>query len=162
MEGQIMKLKTAFTGFLIFSLTLLNPAGGEIFAAKTPVKASAEKSADIKTASSRSAKKAKIIIKKPIKGMGSWYSRNSPGVKRRTASGERFDDSKHTCALWHYPLGTQVRVTNLKTGKSVVCRVNDRGPSRRLKRRIIDMSRASFLKIGKLHEGLITVSVTPL
>ncbi len=94
-------------------------------------------------------------------GIGSWYSRKSPGVKKMTASGEHFDDSKKTCASWHYAFGTRLKVTNLENGKSVVCRVNDRGPSKRL-RRVVDLSKAAFSQIGELKRGLIRVSVIPV
>lgn len=95
-------------------------------------------------------------------GKASWYCKKSPGVKKYTANGERFDDTQRTCASWHYKFGTRLKVTNLKTGKSVVCRVNDRGPSKKLKNRIIDLSRSTFRQIGDLRQGLIPVSVTPL
>lgn len=92
-------------------------------------------------------------------GVASWYSERDPGVGRKTASGERFDDSKRTCASWKFKFGTYVKVTNRKTGRSVICRVNDRGPSRRL-RRIIDLSKASFHAIAPLKEGLVPVKVS--
>lgn len=95
-------------------------------------------------------------------GKASWYCRKSPGVKKYTANGERFDDTQRTCASWHYKFGTRLKVTNLKTGKWVVCRVNDRGPSKKLKHRIIDLSRSTFRQIGDLRQGIIPVSVTPL
>ncbi len=154
-----MKFKNIFIGFLIFAVGFGGAGSGTAFATKGAGKNSVRKSKSAAYSPKKQLQAKKI--KRQIKGMGSWYSRKSPGIRRITASGERFDDSKHTCALWHYPLGTHVRVTNLKTGKSVVCRVNDRGPSRKL-RRVIDMSRASFVQIGKLQEGLILVSITPV
>jgi rare lipoprotein A len=93
------------------------------------------------------------------RGLASWYSERDPGVGRKTASGERFDDSQRTCASWKYKFGTFVKVTNRKTGQSVICRVNDRGPSRHLKR-IIDLSKASFHAIAPLKEGLVPVRVS--
>lgn len=93
-------------------------------------------------------------------GVASWYSRHDPGVRRLTASGELFDDSKLTCASWHFKFGSYVRVTNRENGRSVVCKVNDRGPDRRLNR-IIDLSKASFRSIASLKKGLIPVKITP-
>ncbi len=97
----------------------------------------------------------------PLKGTASWYSHKSPGIKKYTASGERFDDSKHTCASWHFKFGTKVKVTNLRNGKYTVCRINDRGPSKKL-RRLIDLTPPVFRQISDLRQGLIRVSVTPL
>jgi rare lipoprotein A len=94
-------------------------------------------------------------------GTASWYSHKDAGINRHTANGEVFDDRKMTCASWDYAFGTQLRVTNLSTGKSVVCRVNDRGPHKRLER-LIDLSRSAFKKIGNTKRGLIRVSVKPI
>ena len=94
-------------------------------------------------------------------GIASWYSENSPGVRRTTANGERFDDSKLTCASWHHKMGTYLKVVNLDNGRSVVCRVNDRGPAKRLKR-LVDLSKASFERIERLNEGLARVAVMPV
>jgi len=94
-------------------------------------------------------------------GLASWYSRRSPGVKRRTANNEKFNDRKMTCAMWGVPFNHKVRVTNLRNGKSVTLRVNDRGPHVRYvkKGRIIDLTKAAFAKIGDTKTGLIEVSV---
>ena len=94
-------------------------------------------------------------------GYASWYSRKSPGVKATTANNEVFDDETMTCAIWGLPFDSKVRVTNLKNGKSVVLRVNDRGPHGRffLKGRIIDLTHGAFRKISDPGEGLIEVKV---
>ena len=91
-------------------------------------------------------------------GTASWYSETDPGINRHTANGEVFDDSQLTCASWEYPFNTKLEVTNLKNGKSVVCRVNDRGPHKRLNR-IIDLTQAAFHEIAPLEKGLLKVSV---
>lgn len=91
-------------------------------------------------------------------GMASWYSKTDPKINFRTASGEIFDDSDLTCASWYYPFGTLLRVTNLETGKSVLVRVNDRGPSKRLNR-LIDLTKGAFSKIEDPGRGLARVSV---
>jgi len=92
--------------------------------------------------------------------LASWYSRTDPGVRRHTANGEIFDDTQWTCAAWDMPFGTSVRVTNIQNGKSVICRVNDRGPRKQLGRKI-DLSKAAFKKIADLRRGVIKVTLQP-
>lgn len=94
-------------------------------------------------------------------GTASWYSQTDRGIKKRTASGAIFDHTKRTCASWRFPLGTRLRVTNLKNGRSVICVVNDRGPAKRLKR-LVDLTKASFCDIADAKHGLIKVRVVPL
>jgi rare lipoprotein A (peptidoglycan hydrolase) len=94
-------------------------------------------------------------------GTASWYSRSDRGVKKRTASGAIFDHSKKTCAAWGLPFGTRVRVTNLANGRSVICTVNDRGPSKKLKR-LVDLTKSAFKEIANPKHGLIQVRVVPL
>jgi rare lipoprotein A len=69
-------------------------------------------------------------------GMASWYGKQFHG--RATASGEDFDMFELTAAHRQLPLGTYVKVTNLRNGKSIVVRVNDRGPY--VGDRVIDLS----------------------
>jgi len=76
---------------------------------------------------------------------------------RPTASGERFDQSAYTAAHRKLPFGTKVKVTNVRTGKSVIVRINDRGPF--VKGRIIDLSRSAFSKIGDTRAGVIDVKL---
>ena len=94
-------------------------------------------------------------------GIASWYSRFDRGIKKRTASGAIFDHSRRTCASWDFPFGTRVRVTNLQNGRSVNCVVNDRGPSRKLKR-LVDLTQSAFREIADSKHGLIRVSVVSL
>jgi rare lipoprotein A len=93
-----------------------------------------------------------------IKGNASWYSQDDPGILLTTANMERFDDSQLTCAIWDLPFNTILKVTNLENGKSVIVRVNDRGPARRLNR-TIDLTKTAFSKIADLDKGLADVSV---
>ena len=82
-------------------------------------------------------------------------------VDRRTASGERFSKHALTAAHKHLPLGSRVRVTNLKTDKSVIVRINDRGPY--IRGRIIDLTPAAASKIGLTKaQGIGRVKVEPL
>jgi rare lipoprotein A len=78
------------------------------------------------------------------KGKASWYGAGRHG--RRTASGEVFDSAGMTAAHRSLPFGTRVRVTNERTRRSVVVRVNDRG--RFGGGRVIDLSRAAARAIG--------------
>ncbi len=94
-------------------------------------------------------------------GMASWYSKRDPGINRHTANGEVFDDKQLTCASWDWPFHTRLEVTNIATQKSVVCRVNDRGPAKRLNR-LIDLTEAAFRHIAPLRNGLVDVAVKPL
>ncbi|MFO7821341.1 MAG: septal ring lytic transglycosylase RlpA family protein [Lentisphaeria bacterium] len=88
-------------------------------------------------------------------GMASYYSDALAG--KPTASGERYDPAKLTAAYHHLPLGTRLRVTNLKNGKSVVVRINDRGPY--ADNRIIDLSWRAAQKLGMLEDGVVRVEV---
>jgi len=94
-------------------------------------------------------------------GTASWYKQEDPGINFRTANGELFNNARMTCALWHFPFKTRLKITNPADGKSVVCVVNDRGPAKHVGRKI-DLSRAAFAKISQLRRGLVKVSVTPL
>ncbi len=86
-------------------------------------------------------------------GVASCYHDKFHG--RRTASGEVYDKNKLTTAHRSLPFGTMVMVRNIKTGDSVVVKVNDRGPFH--KTRTFDLSKAAFLKIGDLRTGPIPV-----
>lgn len=85
--------------------------------------------------------------------MASWYG---PGFHGRTsASGEIFDENALTAAHLYLPFGTQVRVTNLDNGNSVVVRINDRGPY--TGGRIIDVSAAAARNLGMINSGVAQV-----
>jgi rare lipoprotein A len=77
-------------------------------------------------------------------GFASWYGPGFHG--RRTASGERFNQHALTAAHKTLPLGSKVKVTNLKTKKTVIVTINDRGPYAR--GRIIDLSKGSAQALG--------------
>ncbi|MBD3246006.1 MAG: septal ring lytic transglycosylase RlpA family lipoprotein [Candidatus Omnitrophica bacterium] len=96
-----------------------------------------------------------------VRGLASWYSESDRGVKKTTANMEVFDDSQLTCAIWNVPFGTKLKITNTHTGESIVVRVNDRGPAKRLVRqgRIVDLTKAAFSRLADLDEGLIAVDI---
>ncbi|MBW3623901.1 MAG: septal ring lytic transglycosylase RlpA family protein [Armatimonadetes bacterium] len=84
--------------------------------------------------------------RKVIVGTASYYGGKFHG--RRTYTGERYNMHAMTLACRRLPMGTRVRVTNLKTGKSAVGRVNDLGPNGRFKHRVADLSVGLAKKIG--------------
>lgn len=88
-------------------------------------------------------------------GMASYYGRELAG--NRTASGEAFDPTDLTAAHRTLPFGTRLRVTNQRTGQSVVVRVNDRGPYAR--GRVLDLSQAAAEQIGMVRTGSARVSI---
>ncbi|ERI52900.1 hypothetical protein N878_17200 [Pseudomonas sp. EGD-AK9] len=91
-------------------------------------------------------------------GKASYYGDRHHG--RKTASGERFDQHALTAAHRSLPFGTRVRVTNLSNERSVVVRINDRGPF--VRGRIIDVSRAAAERLGMLRSGVVPVRVEQL
>jgi len=94
-------------------------------------------------------------------GKASWYSRYSPGINKQTANNEIFNDRGLTCAIWGVEFNRFIRVTNLQNGKSIVVRVNDRGPHPRLIRegRVIDLTLEAFSRLGAPKKGLIDVEI---
>lgn len=96
--------------------------------------------------------------KQPIllaEGVASYYGAELAG--NRTANGERFNPSALTAAHRTLPMGTKLRVTNKANGKSVVVRINDRGPF--AKSRIIDVSRAAAEQISMVRSGTARVTL---
>lgn len=91
-------------------------------------------------------------------GMASWYG--DPFHGNLTASGERYNQYALTAAHRSLPFGTWVRVTNLNNGRSVVVRINDRGPF--IGGRVIDLSTAAAQTIGMINSGVAPVSVEVL
>jgi len=93
------------------------------------------------------------------KGTASWYGYET--LKRKgghmTANGERFDPKGLSAAHKYLPLPTYVRVTNLANGRSIIVRVNDRGPF--VKGRIIDLSAGAARKLGFYDKGTARVDV---
>jgi len=80
-------------------------------------------------------------------GGASWY--NMPGKK--TANGERMNPNAMTAAHKTLRFGTKVRVTNKRNGRSVIVRINDRGPF--TKGRVLDLSKAAASKLGYINRG---------
>lgn len=91
-------------------------------------------------------------------GVVSWYGERFHN--RPTASGELFDIAALTMAHPSLPFGTKVRVTNLRNGRSVVVRVNDRGPF--VGARIADLSQAAADMLGFLRRGIVNARLEVL
>jgi len=83
-------------------------------------------------------------------GGASWYA-----VYSKTASGERMNPSTFTAAHKSLPFGSKVKVTNRNNGKTVVVRINDRGPF--IKGRVLDLSKAAAADIGMVSSGTAKV-----
>ncbi|MGL5035257.1 MAG: septal ring lytic transglycosylase RlpA family protein, partial [Microcystaceae cyanobacterium] len=88
-------------------------------------------------------------------GIASWYGPGFHG--RRTANGERYNQNSLTAAHKTLPFGTQVLVTNLHTGRSVMVRINDRGPF--IRGRVIDLSAGAAKVIGVYGRGTAPVAL---
>jgi len=92
-------------------------------------------------------------------GVASWYGRETQRQKggSMTANGEAFDPRKPTAAHKYLPLPMHVRVKNLDNGKSMIVRVNDRGPF--VDNRIIDLSSGAAKELGFYRQGLARVKI---
>jgi rare lipoprotein A len=91
-------------------------------------------------------------------GVATWYGEKFHGLQ--TASGELFDMFRMTAAHRRIPLGSMVRVTNLKNGRSVVVRINDRGPM--TPSAMLDLSYAAADKLGIVEAGRAKVRLDQL
>lgn len=87
-------------------------------------------------------------------GTASFYNDYFAG--KMTASGEKYDPNKLTAAHKSLPIGTMIKVTNLENDKSVIVRINDRGPY--VKSRILDLSKAAALQLGFIPNGYAKVT----
>ncbi len=94
-------------------------------------------------------------LRQAAQGIASWYGPGFHG--RKTASGEKFNQNALTAAHRSLPFGTRVKVTNLNNGRSVVVRINDRGPFTR--GRIVDLSAGAARAIGLKSSGTAPVRI---
>lgn len=85
-------------------------------------------------------------------GTASWYA-----LKSRTASGEMMNSNAMTAAHKSLRFGTRIKVTNKRNGKSVIVRINDRGP---FNSKIIDLSRGAARELGMINSGTAKVCLT--
>jgi rare lipoprotein A len=91
-------------------------------------------------------------------GTASWYSDKFDG--RQTANGEIFSQKKMTCAHNSLPMGTWLRVTNIRNKRSIIVKVNDRLNAKN--KRLVDLSRSGAEKLGIIKHGLAKVRVDVL
>ena len=91
-------------------------------------------------------------------GVASYYHSKFQG--RITASGELYDEDKMTAAHNRLPMGTRIKVTNLRNMRSIIVRVNDRLHHRN--KRLVDLSRAAASKLGYIGRGITRVKVEVL
>jgi len=90
--------------------------------------------------------------------IASWYGPKFHG--KLTANGEIYDQMAFTAASKKLKFGTLLKITNLRNNKSVIVRINDRGPY--VKGRNLDLSKASALSLGMMHKGVVKVKVEQL
>ena len=98
------------------------------------------------------------VVRATLRGMASYYGYDGSG--NRTASGQRFNPEAMTAAHRSLPFGTQVRVTNTRNGRSVVLRINDRGPY--IRGRVIDVSAGAARILGMMGSGVAPVHIEVL
>jgi rare lipoprotein A len=99
-----------------------------------------------------------LLIANSVNGNASWYGPGFDG--RLTANGETYDQQEMTAAHPHLEFGTKVKVTNLQNGRSVIVRINDRGPF--IRDRIIDLSAAAARALNMMSSGVAPVRLTIL
>jgi len=95
---------------------------------------------------------------KSFYGLASWYGGGEP-LNEYTANGEIFNPYYYTCATRTFPFGSRLKITNLSNGRSVIVRVNDRGPADWLPLRVVDLTKQAFREIEDLNKGLTYVQV---
>ncbi len=142
MNPQLSVKKTVVQLVMLVSTAIFFIAPSETFARQA--------GAAVKAKNSKS--------KRVLYGYASFYANKFNG--RKTASGEIFSQHKFTCACNVLPLGTWIRVTNLRNGRTVVVKTNDRLHPRM--KRIIDLTKAAAVKLGYVANGLTRVKVEVL
>ncbi len=95
------------------------------------------------------------VANSQLEGVASYYAEEFDG--RKTANGETYDMNALTAAHRTLPFNSKVRVTNRENGKSVLVRINDRGPFKG--DRVIDLSLAAAKAIGMIHHGTASVTI---
>lgn len=99
-------------------------------------------------------------VVRTLRGKATYYGDKFHG--RKTASGERFSQRRMTAAHRSLPFGTRVRVTNLSNGRSVIVKINDRGPFGRDRSRVIDLSKAAARELDFMKSGWTRVKIEVL
>ena len=110
------------------------------------------------TVSANTEKTLEVDLVNKGKMVASWYGPKFHG--KLTANGEVYDQMLMTAAHKSLPFGTMLKLTNPKNGKSIVVRINDRGPY--IKGRQLDLSKGAAIALGTLNKGVVKVQVEEL
>jgi rare lipoprotein A len=153
---SIIRTSSLLTAALATSVALAQTAAPATPATPAPTAPAAAPSVAPAAAPKAEVKAAAAAGDHAMSGKVAYYGAKFNG--RKTASGERFNANAMTMAHKTLPFGTMVRVTNVKTKKSVVVRVNDRGPS--TPDRMGDLTRAAAAKVGAIKAGFAEVTLT--
>lgn len=145
-------MKKPYLLLLLISLACVNAAMSQGEPANKKSENSSKASSNTKPAK-RIKKTAKIQY-----GMASFYHSKFQG--RKTSSGEKYDQEKMTAAHNGLPLNTWIRVTNIRNGRSVIVKINDRLHHRN--QRLVDLSRIAASRLGYIGRGLARVKVEVL
>ena len=151
MNSQIKKILTITLLTTSFSVGFV----GEVLAATTMSRFNESPTTETAFQETDSPSQGVTQLIARMRGRASWYGPRFHG--RRTASGERFNAGAYTAAHRSLPFGTKVRVTNLRNGRAVVVRINDRGPY--AGGRVIDLSKAAAQAIGMIRSGTAPVRI---
>ena len=98
---------------------------------------------------------AEAVKSDPLRGKASYYADRYQG--RMTSNGEAFDHDNMTAAHRELPFGTRVKVTNLENRRSVIVRINDRGPFK--PGRVIDLTKTAAARLGMIEAGIAEVQL---
>ncbi len=101
---------------------------------------------------------ARDNLRQTQQGIASYYHDSLHGLK--TASGQRYNKNRLSAAHKTLPLGTRIKVTDTRTGRSIIVKVNDRGPF--VKGRIVDLSREAAKELGIIKKGVAKVELKVL
>jgi rare lipoprotein A len=126
-----------------------------IIAAAMLISACSSTQPKAKSDSTSHAETSHVEVRHTEIGQASFYANKHQ--KKKTASGELYDQNLKTAAHRKLPFGTMIKITNTTNGKSVVARVNDRGPH--VKGRIVDLSKSAFSSIADAASGVISVKL---
>lgn len=143
----IVFLTLLVVGFLGFTVVTINDGTEEIQLIADELIPASVKENTVKTS------KVELINRGTMKA--SWYGSRFHGKK--TANGEIYDQMAFTAAHKSIRFGTLLKLTNTKTGKSLVVRVNDRGPY--IPRRQLDLSKAAAIELGVIANGVARLKV---
>ena len=152
--SKIILSKTILLKIILFIIMFV------VVACTPTARFTSNKTTSLSTSTSRiesksTSPKAAEISSNQLKGLASYYHNKFEG--RKTASGEIFNQKLYTAAHKELPFGTLVKVTRTSNGKSVIVKINDRGPF--VENRIIDLSYIAAFEIGLTTDGVAEVII---